>query len=298
MGFRNLMLTTSGMILYAKAQQGKQLHFSRVGVGDGLLSGGDSMVNRSRLKSERDSYFIDNIYINTSSSSAEVLTTMQNDELEEGFYFRELGIFALDPDSGEEYLYLYDNAGQDGEYIPAASENVKVIERLKMLIRLENTPNVTFTASGNPLYLTVDDIDDNTESSHSLWSSSKISDFVKEAGKGKQDALKGSLGQLVGFNEAGQAEARDVFKLIPITLTASDWIGDFAPFTQSLTVRGVLADETKQSIWPTPKSSSLTAWNDAAILAVKQEPNSLTFQARWKPTLDISGFVLILKVGE
>lgn len=256
------------------------------------------MVNRSRLKSERDSYFIDNIYINTSSSSAEVLTTMQNDELEEGFYFRELGIFALDPDSGEEYLYLYDNAGQDGEYIPAASENVKVIERLKMLIRLENTPNVTFTASGNPLYLTVDDIDDNTESSHSLWSSSKISDFVKEAGKGKQDALKGSLGQLVGFNEAGQAEARDVFKLIPITLTASDWIGDFAPFTQSLTVRGVLADETKQSIWPTPKSSSLTAWNDAAILAVKQEPNSLTFQARWKPTLDISGFVLILKVGE
>jgi len=42
------MLTTSGMILYAKAQQGKLLHLSRVAVGDGLLTGGDSMVNRPR----------------------------------------------------------------------------------------------------------------------------------------------------------------------------------------------------------------------------------------------------------
>ena len=55
MAFRNLMLTTSGMILYAKAQQGKRLHLSRVAVGDGLLAGGDSMVNRSGLKSERAS---------------------------------------------------------------------------------------------------------------------------------------------------------------------------------------------------------------------------------------------------
>lgn len=297
MAFRNLMLTTSGMILYAKAQQGKLLHLSRVGVGDGLLSGGDSMVNRSRLKSERASYLIDNIYINTSSSSAEILTTMRNDELEEGFYFRELGVFAVDPDSGEEQLYLYDNAGQDGEYIPAASENIKVIERLKMLVRLENTPNVTFTASGNPLYLTVDDIDDNAQSPRSLWSSFKISEFIKESGEGKQDVLKGKPGQLVGFSENGQAESQDIFKLIPITLAASDWMGDFAPFTQSLTVNGVLEDETKQGIWATPKSESLTPWNDAAILAVKQGPDSLTFQARRKPDLDIFGFVLVLKVG-
>ena len=202
MAFRNLMLTTSGMILYAKAQQGKLLHLSRVAVGDGLLSGGDSMVNRPSLKSERASFLIDYVHIAASNSAAEILTTMRNDELEAGFYFRELGIFALDPDSGEEQLYLCDNAGQDGEYIPAASENVKVVERLKMIVRLENTPNVTFTASGNPLYLTVEDIDDNAQSPGALWSSLKISQMIK----GMQSSLVGEPGQVVGFNKDGKPE--------------------------------------------------------------------------------------------
>lgn len=202
MAFRNLMLTTSGMILYAKAQQGKLLHLSRVAVGDGLLSDGDSMVNRPGLKRERASFLIDYVHIAASNSAAEILTTMRNDELEAGFYFRELGIFALDPDSGEEQLYLCDNAGQDGEYIPAASENVKVVERLKMIVRLENTPNVTFTASGNPLYLTVEDIDDNAQSPGALWSSLKISQMIK----GMQSSLVGEPGQVVGFNKDGKPE--------------------------------------------------------------------------------------------
>lgn len=213
MAFRNLMLTTSGMILYAKAQQGKLLHLSRVAVGDGLLSGGDSMVNRPGLKNERASFLIDYVHIAASNSAAEILTTMRNDELETGFYFRELGIFAVDPDSGEEQLYLYDNAGQDGEYIPAASENVKVVERLKMIVRLENTPNVTFTASGNPLYLTVDDIDDNAQSPGSLWSSLKISQLIEgiqDSLDGMQTGLTGEPGQFVGFDKDGRPEAQSL----------------------------------------------------------------------------------------
>lgn len=213
MAFRNLMLTTSGMILYAKAQQGKLLHLSRVAVGDGLLSGGDSMVNRPSLKRERASFLIDYVHIAASNSAAEILTTMRNDELEAGFYFRELGIFALDPDSGEEQLYLYDNAGQDGEYIPAASENVKVVERLKMIVRLENTPNVTFTASGNPLYLTVEDIDDNAQSPGALWSSLKISQMiegVRDSLDEMQTSLTGKPGQFVGFNKDGELEAQSL----------------------------------------------------------------------------------------
>lgn len=213
MAFRNLMLTTSGMILYAKAQQGKLLHLSRVAVGDGLLIGGDSMVNRPGLKSERASFLIDYVHIAASNSAAEILTTMRNDDLEAGFYFRELGIFAVDPDSGEEQLYLYDNAGQDGEYIPAASENVKVVERLKMIVRLENTPNVTFTASGNPLYLTVEDIDDNVQSPGSLWSSLKISQLIEniqDSLNGMQTSLTGEPGQFVGFDKDGNPEAQNL----------------------------------------------------------------------------------------
>ena len=114
MAFKNLMMTSSGMVLYAKAQQGKQFRFSRIAVGDGLLGNGESMVNRSALKSERASFLIDHVQVSTSSSAAEILTTMRNDDLTEGFYFRELGICAFDPDTQEELLCFYDNAGDDG----------------------------------------------------------------------------------------------------------------------------------------------------------------------------------------
>lgn len=198
MAFKNLMMTSSGMVLYAKAQQGKQLRFSRIAVGDGLLGNGESMVNRSVLKSERASFLIDHVQVSTSSSAAEILTTMRNDDLTEGFYFRELGICAIDPDTQDELLCFYDNAGEDGEYIPAASENVQVVERLKMLIKLENTPNVSFVASGNPIYLTADDIDDDAQGPGVLWSAQKIN-------AAKQDKLTGTAGQVVGFNAEGVA---------------------------------------------------------------------------------------------
>ena len=201
MAFKNLMMTSSGMVLYAKAQQGKHLRFSRIAVGDGLLGNGESMVNRSALKSERASFLIDHVQVSTSSAAAEILTTMRNDDMTEGFYFRELGICAIDPDTQEEQLCFYDNAGEDGEYIPAASENVQVVERLKMLIKLENTPNISFVASGNPIYLTEDDIDDDAQGPGVLWSSQKIA-------LSKQDKLTGTAGQVVGFNAEGEAEAR------------------------------------------------------------------------------------------
>ena len=202
MAFKNLMMTSSGMVLYAKAQQGKQLRFSHIAVGDGLLGNGESMVNRSALKSERASFLIDHVQVSTSSSAVEILTTMRNDDLTEGFYFRELGICAFDPDTQEELLCFYDNAGDDGEYIPAASENVQVVKRLKMLIKLENTPNVSFVASGNPIYLTADDIDDDAQGPGVLWSAQKIA-------AAKQDKLTGTQGQVVGFNAEGEAVPQD-----------------------------------------------------------------------------------------
>ena len=80
-----------------------------------------------------------------------------------------------------------------------------------MIVRLENTPNVTFTASGNPLYLTVDDIDDNAQSPGSLWSSLKISQMIKSVQDGldeMQPSLEGKPGQFVGFNKEGKPEAQ------------------------------------------------------------------------------------------
>ena len=179
MPFSGLTLTASGQTLYAKAQQGKTLHFTRVGIGDGDLGSG-SRFFRPALLSEQMSLAIDAVRI-YNETSASVIATLRNDDVDEGFNFREIGVFAEDPDTHAELLYLYDNAGEECEPIPPASSNQIVHERLKFLITLENAPSVTFEASGNPLYIAFDDIDDEQIAIDLLWSSSKISDEL--AGK-------------------------------------------------------------------------------------------------------------------
>ena len=156
MAFNRLMLTTDGKTLYAKAQQGKTLQFTRVGIGDGDVGSG-SLVNRTALISEKTSLLIDVIQLTNEETMSAIVTTLKNESLTEGFYFREIGIFANDPDTQLEKLYLYDNAGADGEYIPDNQSGVLVSERLKFLISLENVETVSFVPSGNPIYLSTED---------------------------------------------------------------------------------------------------------------------------------------------
>jgi hypothetical protein len=158
MAFSKFMLTTGGMTLYAKAQQGKQLHFTRVALGDGLLGGG-SMVNRSALISERMSLLIDAVQLVNDSTNAAVIATLSNVGLLDGFIAREAGVFAEDPDTHQEILYLYAHAGTEGEPIPDGNSGTLVYERLKIIITLENTGSVSFEASGNPLYLSAEDVE-------------------------------------------------------------------------------------------------------------------------------------------
>ena len=46
---------------------------------------------------------------------------------------------AQDPDTQEEGVYLYDNAGQECEYLDTQAGGVVIYERLKLLIRVEQT---------------------------------------------------------------------------------------------------------------------------------------------------------------
>lgn len=157
MAFSGLMLTTDGKILFAKAQQGKPLHITRVGLGDGMLPDG-SLTNRTALISERLSLLIDGIQLIEGGTTAAVIATLSNQDLQAGFYYREVGLFATDPDSQEEKLYLYDNASPDGEYINDGASGVKIFERLKFQIKAQGTANITFAESGNPINITYDDI--------------------------------------------------------------------------------------------------------------------------------------------
>ena len=89
------------------------------------------------------------------------------------------------------------------------------------------------------------------------------------------------------------ASYRPVYK--EITLSASAW--NSSAKTQTITVSGVRADETKQLITPTPALASQAAYYEAVILCTGQSSDKLTFTAKKIPTDDLTVYVTIQEVG-
>ena len=74
-----------------------------------------------------------------------------------------------------------------------------------------------------------------------------------------------------------------------VTLTVAGW--NSTAKTQTVTVSGILADESKQLIIPMPATASMAAYNEAGIQCTGQAANSLTFTAETVPTAAISVYV-------
>ena len=80
-----------------------------------------------------------------------------------------------------------------------------------------------------------------------------------------------------------------------VTLTASGW--DSSAKTQTATVSGVLADETKQLITPAPAAASQAAYYNAGIRCTGQAANSLTFTAETIPSTNLTVYVTVQEVS-
>ena len=80
-----------------------------------------------------------------------------------------------------------------------------------------------------------------------------------------------------------------------VTLTSANW--NSSAKTQTITVPGVLANETKQLITPAPALASQAAYYEAVILCTGQAADKLTFTAKKVPTDDLTVYVTIQEVG-
>lgn len=66
-----------------------------------------------------------------------------------------------------------------------------------------------------------------------------------------------------------------------VTLTANGWTGNSKPYTQTVSVPGVIANEDKQNIFssPNPVESNIDVTMDCSIYCTAQGNNTLTFTA-------------------
>ncbi len=165
--FGGLILTNKGRALQAKAQTGVQLNFTKVKVGDGSLSG-QSILELNDLISPKKELSILELKIQP-EGKATLKSFLSNSDITTGFYWRELGVFAQDPDEGE-ILYCYGNAGENAEYIPAGG-GADVVEKYINIVTLVGNASNVFATLGSEIYVTQADFNahvNNTSNPHNV----------------------------------------------------------------------------------------------------------------------------------
>lgn len=153
MAIGSVYLTKRGRNLLAKAVAGTDLTFTRFAIGDGYLNGA-AIEDLNNVISFKYSVSISKKQFNE-VGKVKLSGNFTNSDVG-GFYYRELGLFATDPDLGE-ILYAYGNADSRAEYIPVSTE--EIYEKTIVLnAYISNAASVTAVIDESLLFATVEEL--------------------------------------------------------------------------------------------------------------------------------------------
>ncbi len=148
-----MRLTYAGRNLLARAITGQQLIFTRAFAGDGVLTN-QNISEMTNLISPKRELPIQSIEIPEGVGVAEIILEMNNADLSQGFFLREYGLFAQDPDTEEEVLYSYRNAGNEASYLPGSNGADTVQFTLSLMTIIDQAENVTAQITSTNSYVT------------------------------------------------------------------------------------------------------------------------------------------------
>ena len=145
--WNGLQLTNKGIALQAKVQAGEELVITKLKLGSGIVSGGTDIKTLNDLIEPEQ-----NLGIGAKEAVddyCKISSTITNTELEAGYYVRELGVFAQDPDVGE-ILYMYTTDGAP-DYLPAGGGSTAISQEFSVMIAVNDTDNVSVVINDDAL---------------------------------------------------------------------------------------------------------------------------------------------------
>ena len=154
-----MILTQQGRNLLAKALTGKNLLFTRAWCGDGVLSSGQEQAVLTSLISPKRELPIQSMNVLSGIGTAEVVLEMTNKGLTQGFFVREYGLFALDPDTQSEVLYAYRNSGDNSGYLEGDNGIDLISYTLSIVTVIDQAPNVSAVLASTNQYVTISRLD-------------------------------------------------------------------------------------------------------------------------------------------
>lgn len=151
----SMVLTAAGAELLAKGVAGKTMQFTAIAVGDGTFSG--SPVDATALQREVKRLPIQRM--TRRKNTVSLRATLEAGTVKSGFIWTELGVFATDPDTQGDVLYMYGYAGAESDAVPAANEPTIIEKIINVNVIVASAENVTAIIDTSLVYLTQADLD-------------------------------------------------------------------------------------------------------------------------------------------
>lgn len=291
--FPKMTLTNAGQALQTKVLAGATLTFTRIALGDGQLNG-QPIAPLTALISQKATVEVDSVRV-VNTTTAQAAGFFSNKDISTGFWWRETGLFAQDPDNGE-ILYGYTNAGDAGDYIPTVADT-RVEKYIYCSIAVASATTVDITIPSSDTYIPM-----------SQKGNAGGVATLDSGGKVPEDQLPDLVAQNVSYINPSQPTVENVKQALDIlqeglengtitaveaTAAASGWSG--SPAAQTLSIAGMTADSL---YWVGLNSTATYAQRDAARKAViaptAQGTSSLTLTCDGvTPTVDLPILVFL-----
>lgn len=311
--FPKMTLTNAGQALQTKVLAGATLTFTRIALGDGQLNG-QPIAPLTALISQKATVEVDSVRV-VNTSTAQVAGFFSNADISTGFWWRETGVFAQDPDVGE-ILYGYTNAGDAGDYIPTVADT-RVEKYIYCSIAVASATTVDITIPSSDTYIPMSQ-KGAAGGVATLDNGGKVPMEQLPAGQNSGLATLGTDGKLsdgqvpsaekVSYTNPALSSVSNVKQAldalkdgldsgtitpVQVTAAASGWSG--SPAAQTLSIAGMTADSL---YWVGLNSTATYAQRDAARKAViaptAQGTSSLTLTCDGvTPTVDLPILVFL-----
>ena len=153
-------VTKKGKNLLAKTHDGANIELTRAEIGSGDIPEGQLVTEVTSLYGKVKELPLGEVKV---GSGKEVCIPVQltNKGVLTSFLFKEIGVYAIDPDEGE-ILYLYGNTDVTGD-VPdeVKSESESQVDYLfNLLLNIDNTTKVDVNVDNSLIYATLQNLSD------------------------------------------------------------------------------------------------------------------------------------------
>jgi phage-related tail fiber protein len=149
--FNEAVLTKKGIALLAKAQAGKcTISLTKAATGSGAWGDKEDLSAATKLKTQMQEFSLNTVKVQNQTNVYVKFIITNNPTggtvLEQGYYVKEVGLFAKDPDEGEILYAIATGVADQWDYMPSYNDLLPSTITIEFLTEVANASEVTIEA--------------------------------------------------------------------------------------------------------------------------------------------------------